>query len=734
MNLKSTRLAVILISLIFVMTTPAAGESLRLPKIFSDNMVLQQQLPVVIWGWAESATKVTVTFERQKKTVKADSEGKWRIELKPLKANSRGDKLIVSTLEETIEFDNVLVGEVWLCSGQSNMEWPMSKVDDAEEEIAAADCPLIRHIRIKHVMKSEPVDDVETVKGWEICTPETVPTFTAVGYFFGAELLEKLNVPIGLLHSSWGGSTIEAFISLEGFRQVPELSDYVQRIEASTPSHPLYKQAVKKSIADAEQWTREAKEALKTDERVSSMPALANSAEPLLNWVDPANKHNAMIAGLVPYRIRGAIWYQGESNHTEDMIYARKTQALVEGWRKAWGQPDLPYYYVQIAPFTYWNEQADILPPFWEVQAAIEKEIPNTGMVVINDVANIKDIHPRNKRPVGYRLAQQALANTYGKDVIDGGPQFDKMKIEDGRLRVFFKRTGSGLTTRDGKEPDWFEIAGENGVFAKAQAKIDGKTVVLNSADVDKPVAMRYAWSMLAEPNLRNIEGFPVSAFRGGKINERFLLDSMVPEAKRFELVYSFDIGNEATTKKVASYRVDRTKEIESFDRVAYFLVLKEAQESPEYVWVTMDPFANEAARLGIPTSSAGKTLMQWVENVTVKTNVDRLKTGEGMKGYLEFWPNNYEAKNAAHIPGASEDAYDFGDTPTGPFEGYGSMQIHIPSEKQTVFAINNWSAGPKTEVGIGNSPVGNPDYTFSGICAEQYELKRLFVLVRPTQ
>ena len=734
MKSKKTGLALLFILVIISFTTLASGQSLRLPKIFSDNMVLQQQLPVVIWGWAEPGTKVSVKFDRQNKTVKSDSDGQWRVELKPLKANSKGQKLTVKTVKETIEFENVLIGEVWLCSGQSNMEWPVSKVDDAKQEIAKADYPLIRHIRIEHVMKPEPLDDVETIKGWEICTPETVPTFTAVGYFFGEELLEKLNVPIGLLHSSWGGSTIEAFTSLEGFKQVPELANYVKQVEASTPSHPTYKKSVTKSIEEAEKWISEAKEKLKIDERVSNMPALNNSTRPLLNWMDPANKHNAMIAGLVPYRIRGSIWYQGEANHTEDMIYVKKTQALVEGWRKAWGQPDLPYYYVQIAPFTYWNEQPHILPPFWEVQAAIEKEISNTGMVVINDVANIKDIHPKNKRPVGYRLAQQALANTYGKDIIDGGPQFDKMKIEAGRLRVSFTRTGSGLATRDSKSPDWFEIAAKDGVFVQADAKIEGNTVVLSSPGVKKPVAMRYAWSMIAEPNLRNIEGFPVSAFQAGKINERYLPDSKVPEAKNYELVYSFDIGNKGTTKKMATYRIDRAKEIGSFDRVAYFLALHKPGESLEYVWLTMDPFVKEAAKLGIPTSSVKHTLMQWVENVTVKTNVDGIRTGEGLKGYIEFWPNSYNAKNAAHIPGASEEVYDFGDTPTGPFEGHGSMQIYIPSEKQTVFAINNWSTGPKTEVGIGNSPVGNPDYTFSKDTADQYQLKRLFVLVRPAK
>ena len=732
-NSKSTRISVLFILLILSATTIASGKTLRLPRIFSDNMVLQQELPVVIWGWAKPDAKVTVQFGQQTRSTKANSEGKWQLRLDSLKANSVGEKLIASTSEEKIEYANVVVGEVWLCSGQSNMEWPMSKVDNAKQEINSANSPLIRHIRIEHVMKAVPVDDVETIKGWEVSSPETVSGFTAVGYFFGRELQEELNVPIGLLHSSWGGSMIEPFTSLEGFKQVPELSKYVRQIEASTPNHPLYRQAVQESITKAESWVKEANTALEKNERVPKMPVLSNSTRALTEWADPANKYNAMIAGLAPYRIRGSIWYQGESNHADDMIYVKKTQALVEGWRKAWGQPELPYYYVQIAPFTYGNEPIDVLPRFWEVQAAIEKEIPHTGMAVINDVANLKDIHPRNKKPVGFRLAQKALANTYGMDVIDGGPQFEKMEIENGMLRVFFTRTGSGLSTRDGKSPDWFEIAGGDGIFIKAEAKIDKNTVLLSSGDIEKPVAMRYAWSMLAEPNLRNNEGFPESAFRAGKISERYLLDSTVPQAKGYELVYSFEIGNTETNKKAASYRLDRSKETGSFDRVAYFLMLKKEQGPLEYVWVAMDPFVKEASIIGVPTAAGKATLKKWASNMTVKSNVEKLKTGEGLKGYIEFWPNNYNPMNSQQIPGASEEAFDFGDTPVSPFEGYGSMQVHIPFEKQTVFAINNWATGPKTEVGIGNSPVGNPDYTFSGICAEQYQIKRLLVLVRPT-
>lgn len=580
-------------------------------------------------------------------------------------------------------------------------------------------------------MLPEPVDDVQSQKGWEICTPETVPSFTAVGYFFGKELHEKLDVPIGLVNSSWGGSNIEAFTSLEGFRQVPELSDTVRRIEGALPGNPSYEKAVRETMDKTQQWLSQAEQALEKDERVPSPPALPKSAAPLLNWVDPTNKHNAMIHGLAPYRIRGSIWYQGESNHKDGMLYVKKTQALVAGWRKAWGQPDLPFYYVQIAPYLYGDEDSQILPTFWEAQAAIEKEIPNTGMVVIHDVGNLKDIHPRDKKSVGYRLASLALAKTYGMDIVAGGPQFEKMTIEGNKVRVFFKRTGSGLTTSDGKSPDWFEIAGENGLFVPAEARIDGDTVILSCEDVQNPSAIRYAWSKLAEPNLRNEEGFPVSAFRSGQIDERALLDAMVPQAKEYELVYSYDVGAVGTTQKAAAYRVDRAEEIESFNRVAYFLALKRADEPLQYVWVSMAPFAKQAANLGVPTSSVDGAFRQWVDDMSVQTNVDSVKSGEGLKGYIEFWPNNYAPQNSADVKGASNTTYDFGDVPTNPREGYGSMQIHNPSEKQTIFAVNKWWDGQKADVGIGNSPKGNPDYTFLGN-AGLYQLKRLLVLVRP--
>ncbi len=534
MRIPSNRSFQFILCSILILSTAALAEPLRLPTIFGDHMVLQRDLPVVIWGWAEPGQTVTVSMGPQNKSVTASQQGQWRVQLAPLQASREGQTLRVKTKDSLIKFEDVLVGEVWLCSGQSNMEWRVSQSDDAEQEIANANCPLIRHIEIDHVMLPEPQSDVASKKGWEVCTPKTVPSFTATGYFFGRELFDQLDVPIGLVNSCWGGSNIEAFTSLEGFKQVPSLSEYVSRIEASQPENPAYQKAVVETMVATQQWLTQAEQALEGGQRVTLPPALPKGVLPLMAWADPANKHNAMIEGLVPYRIRGSIWYQGESNHAEGMRYVDKTRALVRGWRQAWGQPDLPYYYVQIAPYVYGEEDPEILATFWEAQQAIEKEIPHTGMVVIHDVGNLRDIHPRNKKPVGRRLALQALNKTYGKDVVCGGPQFARLRLQGETLCVRFTRTGSGLVTSDGKAPDWFEIAGLNGLFVPAQARIDGTSVMLSHADIKKPFAVRYAWSKMAEPNLRSKEGFPVSPFRVGEIPERALVHGLVTEAKAY--------------------------------------------------------------------------------------------------------------------------------------------------------------------------------------------------------
>ncbi len=722
----------LLITVLCLLTAGHAvyGQELRLPKVFGDHMVLQQELPVVIWGWGKAGQRVLVQFVGQEQSTNVGRDGRWRVTLDPLEASATGMTLTVKTGDESMAFNDVLVGEVWLCSGQSNMEMAVASCNSAQEEIANADYPTIRHIRVEHVMLPDPADDVQTKAGWQRCSPETAGEFTAAGYYFARELLKGLKVPVGLVHSSWGGSMIEPFTSLEGFQAVPELANYVKRIEDSTPGHPNYEKAVRDTMAATRKWLTDAERALGEGDRVGAVPTLPSVTNPLQDWADPTNKYNAMIHGLVPYRIRGTIWYQGEANHNDGMLYVRKTEALMAGWRKAWGQPELPHYYVQIAPYHYGDEDPTILPTFWEAQAAIEKEVPHTGMVVTHDIGDTQDIHPKNKQAVGYRLAVLALADTYGKETLCGGPRFERMAVEGGNVRVFFNRVGGGLVTSDGKAPDAFEIGGENGVFVLAEAKIDRGTIVLHSPEVREPCAIRYAWSKLAGPNLRNAEGFPVSAFRCGRLPERAMVDRLAPQAKGYELLYSHDVGSGGTSQDAAAYRVDRAKEVGAFDRVAYFLVLQKDSGPMQYVWASMKPFTTDARKLGIPTVSTQASFHQVVEDMEVRTNVNGVTTGEGMTGYIEFWPSNYGPENTGRVEGASDRVFDFGDTPGTPVAGYGSMQIHNPSAKQTVMALNKWWDAA-VDVGIGNSPEGNPDYTFRDN-ARQYRVKRLMVLVRP--
>ena len=505
----------------FLSVDLVSADSLTLPQIFGDHMVLQCDQSVIIWGWAEPGEKVTVSIAGQVESAMTSSQGRWRLQLAPMSASKVPSKLTVQAGEEIVDFKDVLIGEVWLCSGQSNMQWELEETDDAEADIAASAFPLIRHVQIGRGVEANPLDDVKLQHPWERCTPEAAAHFTAVGYYFARHLQDVLDVPIGLVNSSWGGSNIESFTSLDGFKAVPQLNDIVQQVESSFPDHPIYKQKVRDALNEMKAWLKQAELALAQNQRVFHPPTWPEAVPGFTDSQFPTLKYNAMIHGLAPYGIRGILWYQCESNHREDIRYVQKTRAQLASWRGLWGRPDLPYYYVQIAPYLYDEEDAYILPRFWEAQAAIEQEIPNTHMVVINDVGNINDIHPRDKKTVGSRLAAQALVHTYGQDGIAQGPTFEAMHIEQDHMILSFTHTGSGLTTRDGMDPSHFEIAGENGVFVPAQARILQDTIILQAEGISKPVAMRFAWNKLAEPNLQNKEGFPTSAFRAGSVPER---------------------------------------------------------------------------------------------------------------------------------------------------------------------------------------------------------------------
>ncbi len=718
-------------AIVFGLEAGLTCAELRLPQVFGNDMVLQRDAAVPVWGWADPGGGITVQFAGQTKRCLADADGRWTVRLDAMPANAVGQTLTVTAGDgkEKVTFTAVLVGEVWLCSGQSNMQWSVNQSKNPAEEAANAKWPLIRHIGIPRVASGYPRNDVDA--SWQVCSPETAAGFSAVAYYFGRHLHRELKVPVGLINSSWGGTRIEPWTPPEGFAAVPKLADIHEQVQNAMPTSPKFKARLEKYIAQVEAWMDKAQKAIASGTPLEPIPDYPQELKPLTGRQEPCALYNGMIYALVPYAIRGAIWYQGESNHREGMLYYEKMKALIDGWRKLWKQGDVPFYYVQIAPFQYGNESPTILPELWEAQTAA-LSIPNTGMTVISDIGNLKDIHPKNKQDVGARLGQIALAKTYGREgIVYSGPMFKSMAIEGNAIRVTFDHVGGGLASRDGKPLSWFEIVGPDTDFVKADAAIDGNAVVLSSPAVTNPAAVRFAWHKLAEPNLMNKEGLPANPFRAGEVPKRDWLALKVEEAKEYELVYSLDL---AKLGKAVRYDVDNSAQpAGAFDRIAYFLEVKK-DGAVQYVYVSMDAFTDDLSKIGIPTLASKAKFQQKVANMTVVSNVDGIKNGGGIAtGNVEFWPHNYGPHNDGAVPGASSKLWDFGDQPADPEDGYGSMQVHDYAAGQTLFAINKWKWGAKADIGIGNSTGRTRDWTFTSN-AGTYEAKNLRVLVRMRQ
>ena len=477
------RLTCLCLPFVFVYLITTTHADVKLPSIFGNSMVLQCEMSVPVWGWAEPGEKVTVTIGGQSKKVEADTTGRWQVKLDALKANSEGRKLTVAG-NNTIELKDVLVGEVWICSGQSNMEWSLGRVLNAKEEIAAAKHPRIRLFNVPgHT--TAPLSQDACPGNWDICQTNSASGFSAVGYFFGRRLEQELKIPIGLVGSNWGGTRIEPWTSPAGFHSVPEL----------------------KAIAD------------EVDARDENSKVSRRS---------PSAIYNAMIHPLAPFATRGAIWYQGESNGSEGESYYHKTKALINGWRDLFN-PDLAFYWVQLANFQQPNDHPAGGDGWARIREAQRKalQIKHTGMAVIIDIGQANDIHPRNKQDVGWRLAQWALHQTYGmKDVVPSGPLYKSHKVEGSSIRITFDHAGSGLMIgqKEGLEPTkeakggklgMFAIAGADKKWHWADATIDTNTVVVMAPEVASPVAVRYAYSMNpVGANLYNKEGIPASPFR----------------------------------------------------------------------------------------------------------------------------------------------------------------------------------------------------------------------------
>jgi len=445
----------------------------KLPSILGSHMVLQRNAPITLWGWDDSGQKVTVSLGADSAEATANDQGLWVVELDAVEAG--GPHKVEIKGSSTVTLEDVLIGEVWLCSGQSNMEWTVNRSLNPEEEAKNGNHPQIRHIKFPHRPSAKPEDDIPS-DGWKAATSQTVPNFTAVGYFFGRKLQAELDVPIGLIGSNWGGTRIEPWIPPVGFKAAKNL----------------------KSITD----------------NLDNFPVVNKDGR--VNHQTPLALYNGMIHNFRHLNFRGAIWYQGESNRGDGMLYMDKMKALIEGWRHVFDNPEMPFYFVQLAPFTYGGSEL-ALPEIWEAQTAT-LALPNTGMAVTTDISNLRDIHPKNKQDVGKRLALWALAKTYErKGLVYSGPLYKGHKVKGSSIEVHFDHAYGQLASNDEKPLTHFQLAGEDGEFKPAVATIEGDKLIVTSDAVAKPVNVRFGWHQLAEPNLVNSGGLPASPFRTDK-------------------------------------------------------------------------------------------------------------------------------------------------------------------------------------------------------------------------
>ena len=503
----------VLVAALVVVVCSSARAELKLPSIIDDGMVLQRKSTVTIWGTADPGAKVTVEVAGKRGDDKADKDGRFAVRLKNLPTGGPYQMAISTSTGDQRRIENVLVGEVWVCSGQSNMQWPMTASLNPEQEIAGANYPQIRLFEVPRRPADEPQEDVQAK--WAICSPQTIASFSAVAYFFGRELHQELGVPIGLISSNYGGTPAEAWTSRPALKAEASLKPLLERWENAIATYDA-QQAQAQYEQRLAQWEQAAEKARAEGQPVPVKPQ--PPVHPAASQHRPSGLYNAMIAPLTNYAIAGAIWYQGESNVTRAHQYRTIFPAMIRDWRRAWGDKDLPFYFVQLAPYRYGLVDPKACAELWEAQLLTHKSVPNTGMAVINDVGDIRDIHPKNKQVVGRRLALWALAKNYGhKDLVYGGPLFKDVDFKGDQAIVKFDHIGSGLASRDGQPLTHFELAGEDQQFHPATAEIVGKTVVVRSQAVTKPVALRFAWSDTAEPNLMNKEGLPASPFRSDK-------------------------------------------------------------------------------------------------------------------------------------------------------------------------------------------------------------------------
>jgi sialate O-acetylesterase len=529
----------------------------KLPAIFGDHMVLQQSMKLPVWGKADPGEAITVTVGGETGKATADAEGKWRVDLAPLPAGSQPVTVVVSG-KTTITLSDVLVGDVWLCSGQSNMEFGMDMNPETKKEIPASYSPQLRLFCVPKVPSLTPLDDLQGIKGdalqghWQVCSPQVLTKggtwsgFSAVSYFFGRAVMQKTGHPVGLIASDWGGTRAQAWMSLSGLQKDAALKHYVDEYNRTVADYPKTKPVYDAQFATyqtdlaawqanvlpayqstLDQWNASVRAAQAEHqpppakpEPSSPMPKAPHEANGGGNG--PTNLFNAMIAPLMPFAIKGVIWYQGESNASLPVEYRTLFSRLIQDWREKWGQRAFPFLFVELAGYKATGADWSLLRE--SQRAALS--LPNTGMATAVDIGNPENIHPADKHDVGERLALVARRLAYGEKVASSGPIFDAMKVTGNSISVSFKDDGGGLII--GQAP-WvpvdaqrlpttnllgFTIAGADKKWMPAEARIEDNTVVVSSSQVSTPVAVRYDWANAPQGNLYNKDNLPASPFR----------------------------------------------------------------------------------------------------------------------------------------------------------------------------------------------------------------------------
>ncbi len=479
-----------------------AQAEITLSPLFSDHMVLQRDQPNKVWGWAEPGEKAKLSIDGQTHPIIADADGKWRVTLEPLEVG--GPYTLNIKGKNRIEISDILVGEVWLCSGQSNMEWNIRNSKDPDLEAVSANFPQIRHITVPRWASQTPQESFEGK--WEVVTPESIIEFSAVAYFFGRRLHNTLGVPIGLIDNSWGGSTAEAWTPLPALEADESYTPLLQRWEKSIAEYDP-------EAAQADYQARLAK--WEADGQKGRKPRAPG--HPAKSHHRPANLYNGVLSPVIGYGIRGAIWYQGESNVGRAYQYRELFPLMIQSWRDAWGQGDFPFYYVQLAGFR--SRRLEPKESAWaelrEAQTMTLHRLPNLGQAVAIDVGAANNIHPKDKQTVANRLARWALANDYGIDVAHRSPTYRSMEIDGDAVTLTFDHAEIGLFIHDFHDIHGFAIAGENRDFVWADAEIvDGNKIKLSANRVPKPVAVRYAWANNPVANVVNKQRLPLTPFR----------------------------------------------------------------------------------------------------------------------------------------------------------------------------------------------------------------------------